>query len=344
MVTSAATRTIPSFQRVHLVLVKLGIDVGPVYRDLGIRERDLQDEPSGVTMVKYLELLSRISEEQGRPSLGLEMALARDLGSLGVLGYMVRNAPDFERALAITDDYLDLIMPGCRTGLVRLEQDCIWTYEMPGISPAKCRHEIEQTLMQFIGAARELLSLPQWYPTQVFFQHAEPQDCELLREEMADTLHFDHHYNGVMFPAGFLRYTISEADPKLLGLLEQQVQHSLDLLKHDNTLVGRITFMITSRLGKTEVSAETISSRIGMSRRTLHRRLSEQGTSFNEIREMVVLQIAKKALSTTDVSITELAQELGYSDSSALDRAFKRLTGFSPLSYRRNHTVLTPVK
>lgn len=344
MVSSARTRTIPDFLRAHIAFISLGVNVDPIYRDLGIRESDLEDGPSGVDLATYLELLHRVSEGEGRPFLGLEMALTRDVGNLGVLGYMMRNAPDFERALGIISKYLDLIMPRCKTSLERMGDDCFWTYEVTGFSPAKCRHEIEQTLMQFINAARELLLLPNWHPSQVFFQHAEPKGSELLRETMAGTLHFDHHCNGVLFPADFLRYAISDADPTLLGLLEQQVRHSIDQLKDDDTLVGRITFMITSYLGKTDVSAEIISSRLGMSRRTLHRRLGEQGTSFNELREVVVSKISREALSTTRVSITELAQELGYSDSSAFDRAFKRLTGLSPLNYRRRHSASPRIK
>lgn len=342
MISGVTTNTIPNFRRTHQSLMKLGINVGPVYRALGIRESDLQGHLSGVTMATYLELLFRISEEQGQAFLGLEMAHTRDVSDLGVLGYMVRNAPNFERCIAITGKYLNLVMPGCRTNLVHLKRDYIWTYEIPGFSPAKCRHEIEQSLMQFIGSVRELLSLPGWRPTEVFFQHAEPEGSESLRKAMSDTLHFNHYCNGVLLPAELLCHTISDADPELLGLLEQQVQHSIDQLKQDDTLIGRITFMITSRLGKTKVSADSIAPRLGMSRRTLHRRLSERDTSFNELREAVVLKIAKQALSTTNVSITALAQELGYSESSGFDRAFKRLTGFSPLNYRRGHTISPP--
>ena len=334
----ANTRTIPNFRRTHRVLAGLDVDLVQVYRDLGIRDCDLREEPSRITISTFLELLRRIAQEQRRPFLGLEMAQARDVGNLGVLGYMVRNAPDFERSLAITGDYLDLIMPGCRTGLVRLGQNCIWTYEVPGFPAEQCRHEIEQTLMQFIGALRELLSLPNWFPTEVYFQHEEPKNSELLRDAMADTLHFKHYCNGVLFPVEFLRHPIGNADLQLLELLEQQVQNSMDQLKIDHTLIGRVTSMITSRLGKTEVSAEAISSQIGMSRRTLHRRLGEKGTSFNELREGVVSKIAREALNTTNVSVTELSQEIGYSDSSAFVRAFKRLNGLSPLSYRRRQT------
>jgi len=337
MVRGASTRTIPNFHRTHEALRSLNVDTTKLYRLLGIRESDLHAENSGVTMGTYLELLRRAAEQERRPFLGLEIAMTRNVANLGALGYLMRNAPDFEHSLTMIDSYLDLIMPGCISGLIKRELDCIWTYEVPGFSPAQARHEIDMGLMQFIGTVRELFSLPDWRPAEVFFQHEPPGDTEPLRIAMADTLHFGHYFSGVAFPQEFLRYAIGDADPQLLRVLEQQVQRSINELKEDGTLIGRITFMIASRLGKTDVSADSLASRIGMSRRTLHRRLNEQGTSFNALREVVVLRIAKEALATTSVSITELAQELGYSDASAFDRAFKRLTGLSPLSYRRQH-------
>ncbi|OUR91031.1 hypothetical protein A9Q81_18100, partial [Gammaproteobacteria bacterium 42_54_T18] len=69
----------------------------------------------------------------------------------------------------------------------------------------------------------------------------------------------------------------------------------------------------------------------------LNRRLKESGTTFNTLRENLVFHIAKESLCNSSVSITELAQMLGYSDSSAFNRAFKRMAKQRPLNYRKQH-------
>ena len=69
-----------------------------------------------------------------------------------------------------------------------------------------------------------------------------------------------------------------------------------------------------------------------MSRRTLYRRLRDHDTTLNALRERVVLTVAREALAGTSITITRLAQNLGYSDLSAFDRAFKRLAGHTPLA------------
>ncbi len=79
-----------------------------------------------------------------------------------------------------------------------------------------------------------------------------------------------------------------------------------------------------------------------MSRRTFFRRLRDQGISLIDVRQDVILRIAKETLCTTSVSATELAQQLGYADASAFTHAFKRATGLAPLDYRHKQSGARP--
>lgn len=331
----------PNFRRVHEPLQRLGVDTAMLYPALGIPESALEEEGS-VGIPAYLELLRRAAEHHRRPFLGLEIAQMRTMSDYDALGYMLRNAPDFGKALNIIDSYVDLVTPGARTTVIPSGESCIWTYALPGYSVALCRQEVELSLCEFVQVTRDLLALGDWRPQEVFFQHAAPRSLAPLRRAFGKKLTFNHFCNGVRFPRDFLRHTISNADPQLLALLQAQVRHSIDRLKASNDLLARLSNMVAARLGKADISADVVASQLGMSRRTLHRRLEALGTRFSEQRDIVVLQLAKQTLGTTSVSVTELAQQLGYSDSSAFDRAFKRLTGLAPLAYRHAHGPATP--
>lgn len=333
-------RTIPNFHRTHEALLKLGVDTKPLYRNLHIREKDLDLHQSSVSLATYFELLRQAAIQEKRPFIGIDIANTRDISSLGALGYMMANAPNFESSLAMVDSYLDFIMPGCVSNLIIRDNDCVWTYDIPGFSPELTRHETEMSLTQFTLTVKELFKIPEWQPSDVYFQHqAGTHFTKKTKTYPADNVHFDHYFSGVAFPITFLSHTLSNADPRLLSILEQQVQSSISALKTQSSLIERLTFIVASRLGKADVSADTIAANIGMSRRTLHRRLAEQGTTFNQIRETVVSKVSKEALTNTSVSITELAQQLGYSDSSAFDRAFKRLSGQTPSQYRKHQVT-----
>ena len=329
---------IPNFFRVDNALQQLGIDTARYYRMLGIQGGGSNQDGQRVSVSSYLDLLNLIAQSEGRPLLGIEIAKTRDVANLGTVGYMMRNSPNFGRCLALVNSYLNLIIPGSKADLVRSEGNCTWVYGVEGYTPEHSRHEIEMTLLQFVNSIRELFSLPDWRPEAVFLQHAAPRESRALQREFGPNILFDHYCNGVMFSEDLLHRTISDADPRLLEILESQVQENMKELKTGNTLPGRITFLISSRLGIADTSASSLAPVLGMSLRTLHRRLRDEGTSLQELRDLVILQLAKKTLCTTAISVTQLAQQLGYSDTSAFDRAFKRLTGLSPQAYRREYS------
>jgi AraC-like DNA-binding protein len=193
------------------------------------------------------------------------------------------------------------------------------------------------SIMQFIGSVRELLRMPDWRPQHVFLQHEPPGDLTPLQDAFGADITFNHAFSGVALSRHLLNVSLNDADPRLLEVLEHQVRRSMSQLKTSDALADRITLLISSSLGRSDVSADKLASHLGMSRRTLHRRLLDQGTSLSRLHDMVVLQVAKESLRDTTVSITELAQKLGYSDASAFHKAFKRLTGLAPLRYRRQH-------
>jgi len=340
--TRHTTRVFPNFQRVDEPLRQLGVDRQALYREFGIRERSLDGENGDVTLVAYLDLLNRAAELSGRTFLGIDIAQTRDVSNLGIMGYMLRNAPDFERVLDLIGNYVDLVVPSARAEYVRQDDCCLWTYEVPGFTPRQSRHEIEMTMAQFVGAVGEILSIPGWRPLRVFFRHDAPPDTARLVDVFSDDLTFNHYFNGIAFPLEFLTRSINQADPRLLEILEQQVRRSIESLKQSDGLLDRITFLVSSGAGRSEVSADRLASHLGMSRRTLFRRLKEQGISLQDIRQDVILRIAKETLCTTSVSITELSQQLGYSETSAFDHAFKRLTGLSPKDYRRKNSGGSP--
>jgi AraC-like DNA-binding protein len=81
---------------------------------------------------------------------------------------------------------------------------------------------------------------------------------------------------------------------------------------------------------------QVAAARLAMSRRTLHRRLRDDGTSFRDLLEEARRELAEVCLRDRDRSLSEIASLLGFSEQSAFHRAFKRWTGKTPLSYRRS--------
>jgi AraC-like DNA-binding protein len=101
-------------------------------------------------------------------------------------------------------------------------------------------------------------------------------------------------------------------------------------------LVERVERVIADQLANGQAKLDVVAAEVGMSSRSLSRRLSEMGTSFNDLIEGLRKQIAHRYLHETDMSCTQIAFVLGYSDVSSFNHAFKRWSGETPTAARKS--------
>lgn len=92
--------------------------------------------------------------------------------------------------------------------------------------------------------------------------------------------------------------------------------------------------MLLENLGQTTITADSVAKALAMSRRTLTRRLSEEGTSFRGILDEVRAELARALLQDRSLSVGDVAFFLQYSEPAAFHRSFRRWTGQTPQSYR----------
>jgi AraC-like DNA-binding protein len=327
----------PSIRRFHKALVKLGIDVDTLYAQLKVSPDTMSSDEGTLSMDSYFSLLNQASKLSGLRFLSAELAPTHENDDMGVLAYLVRNARNFEHSLEILRRYVTLVSPGAEVSLIEGENEYVLTYRFSNTPPAKCYQDVEGTVVQFVLMIRDVLHDTRWDPPQIYFAHAARDVSDPENFPVGKSVVFDHPFSGVAFPKNILEYPIDNADPNLLAILEAQVlQSTADLIKHDSFL-DRVRLLISSGLSNASLTSDDIAAALGMSRRTMYRRLQDNGISYKVLREDVVLDLAKASLTNSSAPITHIALELGYSDSSAFNRVFKRLSGSTPLRYRKDH-------
>jgi len=131
-------------------------------------------------------------------------------------------------------------------------------------------------------------------------------------------------------------------DPNMKKILHRQAQETLNQLfgfdynsiknkKLSETIKYLLTYIQTNQIGLAHLS-----SHLGFSERTLQRRFEAEDISFTELIQFIRSEMAKQMLEVPVIKVTDIAQSLGYSESSAFNRAFKKWEGISPLKYRKN--------
>jgi AraC-like DNA-binding protein len=140
----------------------------------------------------------------------------------------------------------------------------------------------------------------------------------------------------VTFSRSILDTAVASADPYLNKLLVKQYE---DVLAHRtlnrNAFTLRVENAIVPLLPHGKANVKDVAQKLGMSQRTLTRHLASEGLTFIKMLQELRLDLAKRDLADRDLSITQIAWLLGYSEVSAFTNAFKRWTGKTPRTARQ---------
>jgi AraC-like DNA-binding protein len=139
--------------------------------------------------------------------------------------------------------------------------------------------------------------------------------------------------NALILPAALLDLPCRRTDPSLLSLLDR---YAADRLGGERaaTFADRARAALSEELQAGDVTAHRLAARLKVSVRTLHRCLAAEGTSYRRLLDRLRLDIAERHLMDDRMSVGEVAFLVGFSELSAFDRAFKRWTGRTPVTFR----------
>jgi AraC-like DNA-binding protein len=132
-----------------------------------------------------------------------------------------------------------------------------------------------------------------------------------------------------------IRSTKRFADPGLCAVLDRHAEELLAKYPREDSLIERLRAIIKQQLSGGDASLERVAQQLGMSGRTLQRKLRDHGSSHQELLDEMRRDLAMRHLREPEMAICEVAYLLGFSESSALHRAFKRWTGMTPSEFRR---------
>lgn len=173
-------------------------------------------------------------------------------------------------------------------------------------------------------------------PVAVYFTHPKPARTTEHERLFRAPLHFDAPRDELVLDRALLDRPQVHAEPRLLTLLERQLEALMREVSVGHTVTGPIRRCMADGLLEGEPTLNTVAKRLRLSPRTLQRRLRDEDTSFAELLADVRHELALKHLRNPEVSIQEVAFLLGFSDVSTFHRAFKRRAGVTPATYRRS--------
>ncbi len=269
------------------------------------------------------------------PHLGLSVGRRLHLSSHGPLGVAAFSGQNLGVALECLARYSQM-----RAQFVELsvseegEYLCIRMHEPIDLKDIRCF--LHESVMSAIYAAVEFFSGAAPLQGRMEFAFPSPEYAARYDEYFALPLHFDAPVTGLCLHKSLRALPSPVADEALHAQAVAQCEAALRKMQHERSLADQVRDMISRNPGKLWNSTD-MATELNMSPRTLLRRLKEEGQSFQQVRDTVLMDLAKHYLREPNMTVELTGHLLGYSEVAAFRRSFKRVTGQTPAQFMADY-------
>jgi AraC-like DNA-binding protein len=311
------------------LLSELGLNPESMLARVGLPPASLDHPDHRIPYAALGRLMATAAREAGCPHIGLLTGKIWTLEHMGLVGQLVKHSPTLGAALRTLAVYHRLNSEG---GVVFLSEG----KELVALGYAVHQPMVEGIEYIYDGVLaggwnfiRELLGPHCSDLSKVVCARARPFDIQPYRNLFRAPMSFDSDHTALYLPKRVLDQPVPGADPKIRRQLEAQVEAATA-----SDLLVRLHRALRLLLLTGEGSGDYVAQQLAMHRRTLHRRLKSQGTTFQQVLDDVRWDVSRQLLVHTRLSLSEVAAASGYADSSTFVRAFHRWSGTTPAKWR----------
>ncbi|WP_086478886.1 AraC family transcriptional regulator [Oceanospirillum sanctuarii] len=304
--------------------------------DAGLTHQDFTRPDARFPAERFTRVLSRLAKASDNPHISLRLAEATQPRMLGSTGFLISTSDTLGQALHILEEYLPILFESARLRLEPVSQP-----ESESVRLVLKLDEPEQNVAEFFLAC--LLNWPRWLTGQqipvqsVELAHTEVKDPARFRQLFAAEVVFNARENAVILPEQYLRLPCTDANKELHQLHKAFADALLGKSQNRTALTAQVRHLIREQIltqGEA-IRREEVARQLGLSLRTLQRKLGELDTNFQNLYDETRKELCFQLIRKGDLSFGEIAFQLGFSNQSAFQKAFKRWAGMPPSQYRQ---------
>jgi len=310
------------------------VDEAALLRSVGLDPTDESDVAVMVADTAYYDLLERIAAlTNGAIDLPLRTGASMRCDDYGVFGLAWKTAPTLRESFARAERYWRLLTTVAVYEVRPQGADAWFMLHRAGERRLGLRLPNEATLASVTSMIREV-STPDFTPLEVRLKHPPPATTAGHEAYFGCAVVFETEMDALLVPAEALTRPNRLGDAGITRYLLQQLDAELTRREADRSLRDMVHDTIMQQLSSGVPRMEMVARRLGMGERTLQRRLSEEGLSFQKLVEEARRTLAEALLTQSDYALAEVAFLTGFSEQSAFSRAFKRWMDQTPAAYR----------
>lgn len=296
----------------------------------------LFEESGRINGAEFQTLIEQLLEMLPSPVLGLLSGDYVQPSSYSVLGYILMSCTNLAEAIAQIAPYERLVGDMGSTQVlahgdeIRMHWHC--NYPQPKVS----MHMVDNVFASWIGFANWLGSSSGEHPLRVELQRDPPTDKYLI--EYTKRWHcpvlFQQPHNCIVIHKNQLALPIRQGAPELKPALQQHAQDQLQQLQANSSFTQKVTNCIRQCMQLGLVHQDLIADKLNTSVRTMQRKLKEEGSNYQRIFDEERRLRAEFLLANSQYSLTDISQQMGFTETSSFSRSFKAWTGITPGEYR----------
>lgn len=317
----------------HLKSLDLDIHTLPIEMQSNL-EQAMQEEKISLQKIEYL--LKEFFERLPQIPLGLKLAQNIQPATFGTIGLLFQTCATFSEALDIAVKYNGFLSNIGQShvefspGQVHLYWQCL-----AGSEQFK-QHATDYVMASLLALLK--FRIPQYscYLIALYLSHPAPKHPQYLQyyqDIFPCPVYFDQERSYLQFDQHILKQRLPHADALLKNTLEQYADQQL-LGRNDPSLQEKVRYHIKKMLISDLPRREEIAAKLGMSGRSLHRKLQQQNTSYQDLLDDVRLDFAQTQFHHSELNIAQLATQLGFLSPQAFYRWFKKNSGMTTQQFR----------
>lgn len=316
------------------VMAEFGAALDPILSDIGLPSDIFADPDNTLPFPVFCRLVGLCTEAVGREDFGLLICERIGASNLGLVGFLLKQAPDVRTALGDLVRYLHHHDRGAVPFLTLADGEARLGYSILEPHVPATAQIYDGALAIGCNVMRGLCG-PHWTPTEVTLSRRRPAAPGRYERFFGAAVRFDAEQSALVFPERWLDTPIEGADAALRRVLQEQV----DLLEAEETsgFAEQVRRLLRTCLLTRNGTFDDIAGLLQTTRRTLTRRLEAEGTTFRQLSEEIQYEIARQLIENTAMTMTEIGLVLRYSEASAFSRAFRQWAGTTPRDWRARH-------
>ena len=311
------------------------LDRAALLASVGIDATAPADPAHMLDAAEYYALLERIARaEPDGVDLPLRAGASMRSDDYGAFGLAWKSAPNLRGSFERAERYARVLT---NVATYRVEDAPEGTYmhlQRAGDRALGMRLSNEATLASILSISREV-STGSFQPRAVYLRHPAPAGAKAHERHFGCPIHFGTDRDALLTDPASLVVPNRLGDTTIAAFFDSHLESALaDLADDHDPLPADVRRHVTNALSGGVPRVSAIATALGLSPRTLQRRLAERELSFQTLVDEARRQLAERLLRDSAFPLAEVAFLTGFSEQSAFNRAFRRWSGQTPRSYR----------